>query len=88
EDDVAPPTDLETAAADKSGEVAPSEEPSDPMAELIEPTPMIATARIEPTTSYPPIPKVDTLANAAASGNGIAQFQLAQQQLADGNLKG
>jgi localization factor PodJL len=88
EDDVALPTDTETAAADMTGEVTSSQEPSGSIAELVEPTPMIATVRVEPATSFAPIPKVDTLANAAASGNGIAQFQLAQQQLADGDLKG
>ncbi len=56
--------------------------------ELVEPTPVLASARVEPAKTFAPIPPVGKLANAAATGNGIAQFQLAQQQLADGNLKG
>jgi localization factor PodJL len=91
EDDTEALTDADMAATDTAATIATSDAPSaDSKAfdELIEPTPMIATARVEPAPGFAPIPQVDTLANAAASGNNIAQFQLAQQQLADGNLKG
>ena len=86
EEDGTAPFEAETGVSD-SELVEPVAETEAPI-ELVEPTPVLASARVEPAKTFAPIPPVGKLANAVATGNGIAQFQLAQQQLADGNLKG
>ncbi|MEH6743576.1 peptidoglycan-binding protein [Hyphomonas sp.] len=86
EEDGIAPFETETGVSDPEL-VEPVAETEAPI-ELVEPTPVLASARVEPAKTFSPIPPVGKLANAAATGNGIAQFQLAQQQLSDGNLKG
>ena len=86
EEDGTAPFETETGVSD-SELVEPAAESEAPI-ELVDHTPILASARVEPAKTFAPIPPVGKLANAAATGNGIAQFQLAQQQLADGNLKG
>lgn len=49
--------------------------------------PKLAAAQIVPAPAYAPIPEVASLEAESAAGNAVAEYQLAQQYLADGNLQ-
>lgn len=81
----------ETMLFDEPAGEALAPPPEDQAGDLPQGGPLLlsadSTVTIEPAADFQPIPTVETVESAAAAGNRIAQFQLAQEKLSQGNLQ-